>query len=443
MKLLLALVTLCFGTSSFAQDVEVKHSGEFRARYLNHRNTTAQDLTATGKDADSTDIDHRFKLNLVARKGESLQAGITLLNASGWGEGNTATGGNQIPSSRDDLDDDNLLFVSRAWGWWKANDSISFRFGRVGLEFGDGSVFSENDWEQFPVSHDGVLGLWDINLGKFTFFGVKNRERGVGTLDNDAEENMYGGAFDFKNVPSYIKIFNVHFVQITQDEFGTPDSSKDNRQHLGLAVGGDTFGFIYKLAGAYQLGKTTGTASGSAFEADNTGWMYDILGGYQLSSLRNFKITGSYHQDSGDKDLSDNSKNEAYNPLFYDRHNFAGLMDVLRWGNLTYWSANASLSLMDDLDAGASYLVFSRTTSGANVTPTTYGPNYSLTDVSTNDDLGSEIDAWLNKTYPSSGFQIGGRFGVFMPGDAIKQMPLAQMRDRSIYQWMLQGALTF
>lgn len=443
MKLLLALLTFAFVNVAFAQEVEIKHSGEFRARYLNHRNTTAQDVTASGKDADSTDIDHRFKLNIVARKGESLQAGLTVLHASGWGEANDPTTGSQIPSARDDFDDDNMLFVSRAWGWWKSNDSVSFRFGRVGLEFGDGSVFSENDWEQFPVSHDGVIGLWDINLGRFTFFGVKNRERGVGTLDNDAEENMYGIAFDFKNVPAFIKIFNIHFLQLTQDEFGSPDSSKDNRQHLGLAIGGDTFGFIYKVAGAYQLGKTSGTASGVPFDADNNAWMYDVLGGYQLSSLRNFKVTAGYHQDSGDKDLSDNQKNEAYNTLFYDRHNNAGLMDVLRWGNLTYWSANASISLLDDLDGGVSYLNFTRTSTGANVTPTVYGPNYSLSDVATNDELGSEIDAWVNKTYPSSGFQIGGRFGTFMPGDAIKQMPLAQMRDRSIYQWMLQGALSF
>ncbi len=443
MKLLLALFTISFGSFAVAQEVEIKHTGEFRARYLNHRNTTAQDLTSTGKDADSTDIDHRFKLNILAQKGESLQAGLTVLHASGWGEANDPTTGTQIPSSRDDFDEDNMLFVSRAWGSWKANDSISFKFGRVGLEFADGSVFSENDWEQFPVSHDGVIGFWDINLGKFTLFAAKNRERGIGTLDNDAEENMYGLAFDFKNVPAFIKIFNVQFVQITQDEVGSPDSSKDNRQHLGLAVGGDTFGLIYKVAGAYQLGKTSGTASGTAFEADNNAWMYDVLGGYQLSSLRNFKITAGYHQDSGDKDLSDNRKNEAYNSLFYDRHNNSGLMDVLRWGNLTYWSVNTSISLLDDLDGGVSYLNFTRTSSGGNVTPTVYGPNYSLSDVTTNDELGSEVDVWVNKTYSSTGFQIGGRFGIFMPGEAIKQMPLAQMRDRSIYQWMLQGALSF
>src|SRR6476661_214412 len=203
MKLLLVLIVSSLSSVVLAQEVEIKHSGEFRARYLNHRNSTAQDLTPSGKDADSTDIDHRFKLNLTARKGESLQAGLTILHASGWGEANSSTTGpTQIPSSRDEFDDDNILFANRAWGWWKANDSVSFKFGRVGLELADGSVFSENDWEQFPVSHDGVLALWDINLGKFTFFGIKNREFGAGTLSSDAEENMYGFAFDFKNVPA-------------------------------------------------------------------------------------------------------------------------------------------------------------------------------------------------------------------------------------------------
>lgn len=447
MKFVLALLILGAAAPSFAQEVEMKYGGEFRARFQNHRNTTAQDYdSVTNQDNDRTDTDHRFKLNLIARKGESLQAGLTLLHASGWGRDNdAATGSTNIPSSRDEFGAENGIFVNRAWGWWKANDSVSFKFGRVGLEFADGSVFSENDWEQFPVSHDGVLALWDIDLGHFTFFGIKNREFGAGTLSADAEENMYGFAFDFKNIPAFIKVMNLHFLQITQDETSSAPalSVRDNRQHLGLSVGGDTFGFLYKVSGAYQLGKTEGTAGGLPFSGNNNAWMYDVLGGYQAASVLNLKLTANFHQDSGDRNTTDRSKNEDYNTLFYDRHSFAGLMDVVRWGNLTYWSAAASITPFEDLDTGVAYLNFSRTATGASSSSTVYGPYYGITEDPTYKDLGSEVDAWVNKVYSASGFQVGGRFGAFFPGDAIKNVAVTPQRDRTIYLWFLQGGLTF
>lgn len=451
MRLLIAVLSVIWVSKAFAQETEVKYSGEFRARYQNHRNTTAQQTdTTTNQSTDKTDVDHRFKLNLSARKGESLQAGLTLLHASGWGEANdpaaptAATGGTGIPSSRDEFDRNNSALVNRAWGWWKANDSLSFRFGRVGIEFADGSVFSENDYEQFPVAHDGLLAFWDINLGRFTFLGVKNREFGAGTLTGDAEENMYGFAFDFKNVPSFIKMMNVHFLQITQDETGTaPLTTRDNRQHLGFAMGGDFFGFLYKGSGAYQLGKTEGNASGTAYSANNNAWMVDLLAGYQAQNFSGFKLTAGYHADTGDKNTSDRGKNEAYNPLFYDRHSYAGLMDVLRWGNLTYWSANLSLIPVDDLETGISYLDFTRSSTGTAVTAATYGPFYSLADVTTEKNLGSEVDVYVNKTYASSGFVISGRFGMFMPGAAMKDQAIVPPRNQNIYQWFLQGAMVF
>lgn len=454
MKLLLAILLLSAGSQAFAQEVEMKYGGEFRVRYQNHRNTTAQETdSVTNQDADRSDTDHRFKLNLTARKGESLQAGLTLLHASGWGRDNdpnapaTPSGGGSgtgVPSSRDEFGAENGIFVNRAWGWWKANDSISFKFGRLGFEFGDGSVFSENDWEQFPVSHDGVLGLWDINLGKFTFFGIKNRELGAGTLSSDAEENMYGFAFDFKNVPAFIKVMNFHFLQITQDEtLVAGAATRDNRQHLGFSVSGDTFGLLYKASGAYQLGKTKGNVAGTPFSGNNNAWMYDVLAGYQMPTILNLKLTANYHQDSGDKNTTDLTKNEAYNTLFYDRHSFAGLMDVLRWGNLTYYALSASMTPMDDLDAGVSYLSFSRTAVGANSSATTFGPYYGITNDPTYKDLGNEVDAWVNKIYSNSGFQIGGRFGAFMPGESIRNVAVSPRRDKTVYLWFLQGAIVF
>jgi hypothetical protein len=461
-----ALTILSVSAAKAADDVEFKWSGEFRARYENDMHTTGY-KDYLGGDSYSG-FNHRFKLNMTARKGENTSATISLINADatsgtkGWGTGNSATTGPNGAGVKDTNSTSNLLLVNRAWGWWKANDSLSFKFGRVGLEFADGSVFAENDWEQVPTSHDGVVGAWDMDFSKVTFFGIRNTDGGIGYYNNDAQTNTWGLVFDLKNMPAAIKTAEVYFLQINTDEpNGVPTTTAPltgvNNQRVGIAVGGDVSGFLYKADGAYVFGKNkVDTSATPGTEVDHTvsASMYDLMVGYSMPSAMGFKITANYHSDTGDK--GDADKTQQYDPLYYDRHNHAGLMDVLRWGNLNYWDAVASIMPMDDLEVGLGYYMFNRTETtgttnfGPGINGTTYGTSPALNGTvvaDTDKGLGSEIDLYANKAF-DGGIKVGARLGAFMPGNGIKNLTTTQNgatlnRDQTIYQGFLQASYGF
>jgi len=411
-----------------AEDVEFKQSGEFRARYFNDLNSTGQE--ASGQKADTTG---RLKYNLSARKGEKLQAFLGVIHNSQFGANNTADGDYSTVAAS------NLLIVNRAWGWWKATDSLSFKLGRIGIEIADGAVFAENDWENFPTAHEGLDILWDLDFAKLNFFAVKTHEYGAVAGNSDPERNFYMISADIKNMPETVKMANIHILQVNKDEAtgSLPVVGSQNFQHFGLTIGGDVNNIMYKATAAFQTGvynKIT-TAPGSEQKLNTN--MFDVMVGYGLPETMGLKFSVGYHMDSGDSDAADD-KQENYQTLYYDRHNYAGLMDVVRWGNLTYWNLNSSIMPAEDLEVGAGFYMFDRTKdTGA----TTFGPRFStLTGTGTSKPIGSEFDLYANKAY-DGGFKIGARFGAFMPGDFLKNTTPPQ--DKTLLQAMLQASMAF
>jgi hypothetical protein len=120
-------------------------------------------------------------------------------------------------------------------------------------------------------------------------------------------------------------------------------------------------------------------------------------------------------------------------------------MDIVRWGNLTYFDVMASVMPMEDLEAGVAYYMFSRTSSGSQSSSTLFGANYgSLQGKSTESAIGSELDVFANKKYESN-FKIGAHFGMFMPDSYLKNTNgvSAGKQDQTIMQGMLQGTMAF
>lgn len=439
----LVLLIVAFGglaSANAAGDVDFKESGEFRMRYTNLMNPTS---VKNVKDS-SSGFTHRFRLNFAARKGETLQAYASLLHNANWGyaggSGGTVSG---VPGTP--VEADEILTINRAWGWWKSTDSLSFKFGRFGLEIADGAVFSENDWEAIPVSHSGVQGTWDMDFAKFLFFGVKTDEYGYldsGAFTADPERNFYGVSLDFKNMPEAIKMANFHVIQDVRDESSFANAR--NLQRFGLSVGGDTMNILYKATVAYMTGKEKDRLPTLNPSIDVNGMMYDLMVGYGLPDVMGLKVSGSYHYDSGEK-ATTATKKEVYDAAYYDRHNYAGLMDVLRWGNLTYWSINASLNPLETMEVGLGWYSFSRSVGDSGVT---FGPSYTGTGASdyggttlaSGKALGSEVDLYANKTY-ENGFKIGARYGAFMPGKALKDA--SPKHDQVAQELFLQAALAF
>jgi hypothetical protein len=407
MKRLVLIAALGVATIAHAQDADIKNSGEFRLRYENEQNRN-------GAESHDAGFTHRFKWNITARKGENLQAMLGLVHNAMWGYGTAAGEGSDVTATPNGLEatGENALLVNRAWGWWKSSDALSFKFGRMGIEIADGAVFSENDWQAVPTAHEGVMGMWDMDFAKIGLFGVKNVDVTFGTADT--ERNIYGVSLDLKNMPEAIKTANVLILQDSTDAGAptTPAATNSvSRQHLGATVAGDVHGFMYKGTVGYQMGKIKAATS-----TDINAMMYDLMLGYGLQEVMGLKVSAGYHSDTGDK-ASTATKSEAYNPMFYDRHNYGGLMDVLNWGNLTYWNVNATLMPMETIEAGVGYYMFSKTEASAG---TNMGNNTGLTTpAGASKELGSEVDVFANKAY-DNGMKIGVRYSSFMLGKAWK-----------------------
>ncbi|MCM2280872.1 MAG: alginate export family protein [Bdellovibrionaceae bacterium] len=439
----LVLLAAAFGVAAganAADDVEMKHSGEFRLRYVNEMNPSG---VKDAKDS-SANFTHRFKWNITARKGENLQAFLGLLHGADWGV--DAGDGSTNPGV---ANDDAQLVVNRAWGWWKTSDALSFKFGRMGLEIADGSFFSENDWEAVPTAHEGVVGMWDMDFAKISLFGLKTDEFGYqlgGARTADAERNMYGVSLDFKNMPEAIKMANLLVMQEMRDETGAAvGTGATNAQRIGVTVGGDASNIMYKATLGFRMGKSKDRTTPVTYDLNSN--MYDLMVGYSMPETMGLKISAGYHMDSGDK-TSSATKNEAWDPGYYDVHNYAGLMDVVGWGNLTYWNLAVSMMPTDSIEAGLAYYMFSKSESTGNINLLDLQSNASGNTFfngggvagATDKDIGSELDVYANKSY-DGGFKIGARYGMFMPGKSLKD--LAPKRDQTASQLFLQASMSF
>ena len=451
MKLLALIVSAIAmtATAAHAQDAtEFKNGGEFRARYENFVNKTAAD---NGQAEQHTDA--RVKWDVNVRKGEKLQAHVTLLHNARFGGApvisDDTTSGQQLKYA---TADNNGLAVNRAWGWWRATDAVSFKVGRIGIDFADGSVFSENDWEAVPYAFEGLNAAFDTSFAMFNLYGVKLAELGANPGGNsDSEANLYMATMDLKNMPSAIKMANIHLIDSVRNSTATAGSA--NWQHIGATIGGDTAGIMYKVTGALQFGsfsKNDFVPAPTTPEQTLSASMLDAMVGYGMPETMGLKASVGYHIDSGDDNnagqyaQTGDDKQNNYQTLYYDKHNNAGLMDVVRWGNLTYLHVNASIMPMEDLEAGIGYYLFNKSKSGGT---TNFGRGITNTlntaaPATTNSDtaLGSEVDVFANKAYGPD-LKIGARYSVFMASDALKNITPKQ--DKTAHGAYLQASITF
>ena len=132
-------------TAAHAQDAtEFKNGGEFRIRYENFFKQISLGNAGAEQHEDS-----RFKWDLNVRKGEKLQAHLTLLHNARFGGASSSAAADDTTGgieSKYATTGANGLSVNRAWGWWRATDMVSFKVGRFGIDFADGAVFADNDW---------------------------------------------------------------------------------------------------------------------------------------------------------------------------------------------------------------------------------------------------------------------------------------------------------
>ncbi|MDB2426227.1 hypothetical protein N9W41_01645, partial [bacterium] len=356
---------------------------------LRYTNTNNENLTTV--DDASHMFNQRLKLDGTYRAGEKFSLTYTLLHNTEWGQGgmdgtfDDTLGGTFTASSA------NSLMVNNAYANWMASDDMSFRAGRFSIQLAGGEVLSVQDWVATPYAFEGLGMFYNTSFAHIALFGASMADLGA-TTTVDPERNAYILSADFKSLPDFMKTANVHVVQINANE--STSSNAESKMNVGLVVGGDVAGVSYNLAFESQ-GGTDGAD-------DLSGTMTDLALGYAFGSV---KASFGYHTDSGD-DAATATNNEAYNPMYYDAHRYAGLGDFAQtnWGErnplgegLTYMNVGADWN-GDDMGVGFHYYTFTKTVSG--------------------DAIGSEMDLVFNKKY-SDNFNIGAFVAMFTPDDAV------------------------
>jgi hypothetical protein len=442
-KYFFLIASLALISSARAEDnSEFSTDAEYRLRYqLNTQPAMVEGTNSATPNTESS-FKQRMKLGVNWKKGTAISAHVGLLHNMTWGQSENT---DSSIGTHDGLSNENTLVVNEAYANWMVNDSMMVRAGRTPIFAGDGSVMAQNDYEAYPFTFDGAILSYDTDFAKLYLVGVKAAEfeKTPTQAVDDPEENFYGLGMDVKSLPAALKMVHAHIMQVNKSEQvvdspGT-DVAGETTLRYGLTVGGDMSNIDYKATYAANSGKLH---SGGT-DTDWTGNMMQAEVGYSMPDMMASRFYFAWHMDTGDDATT--TKREIYNPFFYERHDNAGLMDVVGWGNLTSYSLGYTLQPKEDIKVGAHYHMFKRTETkgaillqeGGRFIDNTGGAG-AFTAGNDKSAIGNEIDITADKSY-NNGLTMSARVGMFMPGDYLKDANL----DKSYMQYMLQAKMNF
>lgn len=508
MRTLLGLAAIfAFLPNAFADggnDKQFTHQEEFRVRYVFEDNQSGNSGMAPNN---GNTVEQRLKLAGQYKVSERFSVAATLMNAMTWGSPDLYvydTSGHPGPFSAGDAaavhngtSANNFLMIQEAYGTWMMSDDFMVRFGRGSFTMADGSVIAVNDYEPVPYSFDGILGTYDFGLARVSAWAIKFSQYSnaymaqafpgatySGSGQSDPEADGYGLSFDLQKMPEWLKMVNAHVMlntkAATPGAFTSYAASADpmatmgqNIIRYGIAIGGAASIFDYKfdaagLSGTYNCEGAflTGCQATNILGAQNTAmtsmsasaYMAQGEFGVNFHDFMKARIFGRAHWDSGDQDNVNNAtKIGTYDGYFYDKYAGGGEMEVLNWGNLTFYNAGVSVMPTDQMSVRLQYFYYLKSSTEGRMNPGRYGDMMSFT--SQNDNaLGQEIDLSAEQKY-DGGFSILAHAGMFIPGSSVKSGltddPYAQIlaqnhvitntSDRSdIYtQVMVQGKMNF
>lgn len=502
MRIAFALAAfLAFAPNAIAKesgDKQFSYNGELRVRYQMDDNMSGSTSVAPNN---NNTVQQRLKLGGTYKASEKFSASATFLNSMNWGSPdlfvNAADGSpapwsaGDGPGQRNGAHANNLVMVQEAYGTWMMSDDTTIKFGRGAFTMADGTVIAANDYEPTPYAFDGALVNYEFDLGRLSAWAVKFAEYSGGTQDNvntltgatgttsgnyasDPEANGYGLSFDLKRMPEWLKLFNAHVI--LNQKAATPNAASlfgfaadpvarmgQESVRYGFALGGAFGRFDLKAnfegtSGKYKCKGGLDTANPANHCDDenaqveiynNDGMMYQAELGMNFEEFMKSRVWVKYHWDSGNKKATtdaDKSKIETYDPYYYDQYSGSGLMQVLKWGNLTYINAGVSAKPSDQTTVQLQYWIFSKSEKAGQMNPGRYGYMAALTSPDSTD-LGQEIDLSAEHRY-DGGFSILTRVGYFMQGTAIKDGLIkfgqsTEKSDDAYTQFMVQAKMVF
>jgi len=417
-------------------DTKVDWSGEYRlrGRYQDPVNVGSSEpedsylhrLILKGQMAPNDVIETQFAINLNQNLGGDERRGFAGI--------------------RDKEGDTENIQVLTAFADWSFGSSYLMRFGRMNLDWSHGALISYNDDDQQPYFFDGAVLGYDASGFSLRsgFLRIGDWSLANSTPEKtDPDESAYFATLDFKSLSSLLETTQVFFFRAQSDDFLSTavNITGSSLNRIGVSLGGESAGVYYSLDYVSQLGSFNDGVNSSA-------WMGHAELGYKIDGSNPTSFFLKAHYDTGD-DPATTDTNEGYQPLYYNHHKYAGLMDVLAWGNLNYLGLGAAVVRKKRTELMFQALWFKLSDSGS-------GPNdisflgYS-SDTSTisqdvarnvsgvaSSDLGVEIDFLYKRKFTSKAF-LEVIAGAFIVGDYLE----AYGRDRDFFSVRLSTGFEF
>ena len=366
-----------------------------------------------------------------------------------------------------DLTDHGLL-VAEAFGHWVPNDRFEIQFGRSYWTLANGSVLSPNFYQQVPIATDGIALYYNTEFfnSQILFAEVSNTDTGsLSTLRDIYDRKFWGLNLEAKSLDS-IERLSFHVIQVIgepswqRSRLSSPwvnENFEASELRYGVILGGNLSNLDYNFAFAAHEGSSSSNKKQKNKDSvDTKGDMFDIRLGYSFPELGDLRFYGGFHRDSGD-DGNDSNGQERYDPFYYNFHDNAGSMDVLQWGNLTYYHVGMSLEPTEKFILGASYFMFSATEKNDNFhsldrfqsafSADNLGASNGLSrywkkasDADASSRLGTEVDVWISKQHGNH-LNMSLIYGLFTPGDYFAKPDNSQYEAYS--RLLFQTSLTF
>lgn len=440
------------------KDVYFQPGGGIRVRYENLRGATGGGFP---DNEDESQASHRAQFDFKLYKGEYIETFFRFINYADWGSATGDTNGGQ----HDAFTRTNGLLVNQAFALWKVDEYVDYvRFGRAPLHLGLGYTYGLNEWFNVPYSFDLIDVGWDWGDVDLALVAAKIQEftKVTGqTLSSDPEENHIIINLNIKNLFDALEFFTFNIVQVNRD-LGSPDGGTTvlnglNQQRFSIETkisGKNFFGnaFISLVTGEEKVAPVNIVGGNEKLNLRQTA--FDIKLGYNLPQSNNFKVWAGYHRDSGDKAANDDNS-ESYDSFFYDVYGQSGLMDLIRWGNLSFYRAGLGVDIFTGFTLGAEWISFSRTENTDGIQFGQAGRFYNdnvvagnLSFSSTDTDIGNEFDVWLDRKF-QSGVNVRVSFSNFFPGQVFTNATngtggaLANKPDSDFFQFLAQVGYFF
>lgn len=266
--------------------------------------------------------------------------------------------------------------IYKAYGSWKAKRNWTVNVGRMPVMVWN--VINPNYYFDIPVTFDGIKVGYNHKMADIDYYNLVIDRSG----DNSNKLSIVN--VNMKRLFKGAKKLNFYYIMNEDNTVANP--TDETRYGVNIA------GSLMK-----KLGYKFAYASVSSDNAEDANMM-DLKLYYDLD--RTHTVMVNYHKDSGDS-----ADTSVYNPMYYNAHYKAGLMDIVGWGQ-------------NDTGAGSGLTQTSfglKSKWGKYHTKAVYHM-FSYTEPGSAEDIGTEIDLSVHRNYGKN-FKTGLRLGQFSYDD--------------------------